>query len=60
MPEGYVIPSESELLPEVKKLIAACRTKQLFAEPPVTELTTECAWKKDDKKEQKEAAVPTE
>lgn len=38
LPEGFVLPEETELLAEVKRLIAAC--KPLFADPPVTELVT--------------------
>ena len=48
MPEGQIVPPEAELLGEVQKLIGECGRKGLFADPPVTVLTTECAWKKED------------
>ncbi len=48
MPEGRMIPAEPELLGEVQRLIRQCGQKGLFADPPITVLTTECAWKKED------------
>lgn len=35
-PQGFAIPSESELLSECRHLIGACAKSKLFADPPVT------------------------
>lgn len=43
-PDGFSLPSEEQLLQAVKQGIGACRN--LFAEPPVTELTTSVKSKK--------------
>lgn len=40
VPEGFAIPEEKVLLEEVRRGIEACATKNLFADPPVTELKT--------------------
>ena len=41
-PAGFLVPDETSLLEECKKLIQACKDKSLFADPPVTTVT----WKK--------------
>jgi CRISPR-associated protein Csb1 len=49
-PEAFVIPSESHLLAECKRLIASCTSEKLFASPPVTEVVWEPAQKKGKEK----------
>lgn len=39
-PEEFVLPSQKELLEEVKKNIAECHKRGLFPEPPVTVMNT--------------------
>lgn len=40
-PDGFALPSAEALLAEVKKAIAACSQKKLFADPVVTQLKIE-------------------
>lgn len=51
-PEGFNLPAEEKLLEVVKDRIKACATKELFAKPPVTELTVETV--REEKKKGKE------
>jgi CRISPR-associated protein Csb1 len=37
-PQDFVVPAESDLLGECRRLIAECKTEKLFADPPVTEV----------------------
>jgi CRISPR-associated protein Csb1 len=47
---AYVVPSEADLLNALKKAILDCTEQNLFAEPPITELVTECVLKTSDDK----------
>jgi CRISPR-associated protein Csb1 len=47
-PKDFILPTEEELLKKVKEGIMACAEKKLFAQPPVTELTTEVVLKSAD------------
>jgi len=49
-PAGFTIPEETVLLESVKTGIKKCTGKNLFAQPPVTELETNVKKKKDEKK----------
>jgi CRISPR-associated protein Csb1 len=40
-PNGFVLPSAEKLLDAIQKNIVECASQELFAKPPVTELTTE-------------------
>lgn len=51
-PEGFNVPGEAELLAEVKKAIAACAEKELFQDPPVSEVAAKV--KSIDKKTDKQ------
>jgi CRISPR-associated protein Csb1 len=55
-PEGFEVPTEAALLEQVRKSIGDCRAKGLFAEPPVTDLTTKCVLKVEKEKGEKAAA----
>jgi len=46
-PAGFRVPQEGELLDAVQAGIRACAAAQLFASPPVTELTTKVVWKQE-------------
>jgi CRISPR-associated protein Csb1 len=48
-PDGFVIPSEDELLSLIKNKIAS--VKDMFANPPVTQISTTVIIKDSDKKE---------
>ncbi|MGC8618602.1 MAG: type I-G CRISPR-associated RAMP protein Csb1/Cas7g [Thermoplasmata archaeon] len=49
-PEGFILPDINQLKENVKGLIAECKEKKLFAEPPETELETEVKTVTDKKK----------
>jgi CRISPR-associated protein Csb1 len=49
LPGQFVVPAERELLAAVKAKILECAELKLFADPPVTVLTTEVKWKKEEK-----------
>lgn len=54
-PDSFTIPSEQELLTEVKSKVAACgQMNGLFAEPPITEVKWEAAAKKKASKKSNE------
>lgn len=52
-PPKFDLPTETELLAAVQRGIKACADRKLFADPPVTELTTPCVVKAET------AAAPT-
>jgi len=49
-PAGFRMPVERELLETIQKAIKNCAERNLFADPPVTELETKVERKKDEKK----------
>ncbi len=56
-PKDFTLPAEAVLLEKVKTGIKACAEKNLFAQPAVTELTTEVVLKSSDAS-QSNAAPP--
>lgn len=59
-PEDFVIPDEQVLLPECTRLIAACKSDGLFADPAVTIVTWEPSAKKGKAKDNGEDAQDEE
>jgi len=59
-PESFAVPSAADLLAECTRLIAACKTEGLFAEPPVTEVVWTPSERKPKKKAGEEADQSTE
>jgi len=53
-PEGFVIPEEQVLLAECTRLITACKSERLFADPAVTIVTWEPSAKKGKAKDNDE------
>jgi len=46
-PAGFQVPEEAALLEHVQRGIRECASAGLFADPPVTELTTDCVTKEE-------------
>jgi CRISPR-associated protein Csb1 len=46
-PASFAVPQEETLLKAVQEKIQACTAANLFASPPVTQLTTKVFWKKE-------------
>ncbi len=53
-PPGFQLPEKAELVKTVQAKIKKCR-KSLFADPPVTEITTETVMKKEKKADSEES-----
>jgi CRISPR-associated protein Csb1 len=59
-PKDFTPPTEAVLLEKVKAGITACTEKKLFAQPAVTELTTEVVLKSSEDPQNAAAGVPTD
>lgn len=57
-PKDFTLPTEKELLERVKAGITICAEKKLFAQPPVTELTTPVVLKSSDESQSGAVSAP--